>query len=388
VKIKCAPEDFRVDEQTDLTPTKGNFAFYRLSKRGIGTLEAIDFVLQRWQLPRNTVSYGGLKDRHALTSQYLTIRGGPARSLEQPSWQIDFLGYVPGPYSSQQIKSNQFSVVIRQLTREELSDLQTAFEVAVRDGVPNYFDDQRFGSVGYSGEFIGKYWTLGNYERAFWLAMADPNPHDDATEKNEKQILRDNWGNWAECKAQLARSHRRSLISFLADRPADYRGALSRIRQDMRSLYLSAYQSALWNRMLAMWLTSNFRREQLTTMLLKLDAMPVFTSTDDAQRELLATTSLPLPSVRAKVPPGPIADVLNEVIKQEGMELRQMRIKHPKDSFFSRGDRRVVVKPESGSATSGPDDLYPKRQLLRLEFQLPRGAYATMLIKRLGVSEE
>lgn len=388
MKIKCEPEDFRVDELTDVVPTQGNYTFYKLTKRGIGTLEAIDFVLQRWELPRHAVSYGGLKDRHALTSQYLTIRHGPPRSLDQPSWKIEFLGNVREAYTAQQIRANQFLVVIRQLTREQLSDLQAAFHVAVRDGVPNYFDDQRFGSVGYSGEFVGKYWTLQNYERAFWLAMADPNPHDDAAEKNEKQILRDNWGNWAECKAQLARSHRRSLISFLADRPTDFRGALSRIRQDMRSLYLSAYQSALWNRMLAMWLNNHFRREQLTTMLLKLDAMPVFTSADDEQRQLLASTTLPLPSVRAKLPPGEKLEILTEILKQEGMEVKQMRIKHPKDSFFSRGDRPVVVRPESGTATSGPDDKYPKRQLLRLEFNLPRGAYATMLIKRLGLSEE
>ena len=37
---------------------------------------------RRWRLRPNQISYSGLKDRHALTTQFLTISNGPKRDLE------------------------------------------------------------------------------------------------------------------------------------------------------------------------------------------------------------------------------------------------------------------------------------------------------------------
>ncbi|MFN9985251.1 MAG: tRNA pseudouridine(13) synthase TruD, partial [Pirellula sp.] len=77
MKLKSQPEDFQVDEQTTIRPTTGPYALYRLTKRGMGTPEAISEILHHWNLPRNRISYGGLKDRHASTTQYVSIAHGP-----------------------------------------------------------------------------------------------------------------------------------------------------------------------------------------------------------------------------------------------------------------------------------------------------------------------
>ena len=67
---------------------------------------------------------------------------------------------------------------MRNLTAEPAERIVALRDTLARDGVPNYFDDQRFGSLGASGEFIAKPWCLGDYERALWLALAEHNPHD------------------------------------------------------------------------------------------------------------------------------------------------------------------------------------------------------------------
>ncbi len=56
----------------------GRYTFYRLSKRDLGTIEAVEAICRRWNLSGRRVSYAGLKDRHAATIQYLTIADGPA----------------------------------------------------------------------------------------------------------------------------------------------------------------------------------------------------------------------------------------------------------------------------------------------------------------------
>ncbi|MFM8723633.1 MAG: tRNA pseudouridine(13) synthase TruD, partial [Planctomycetaceae bacterium] len=145
------------------------------------------------------------------------------------------------------------------MSQTEIQLAENACAATRLSGLPNYFDDQRFGSLGASGEWIARAWCLGDWERALWLALADHHPDDPSAERSEKQILRDNWGRWPECQQALAKSHRRSIVTYLSDKikagkPADFRGALARINIDLRGLYLSAWQSELWNRLLSRYL--------------------------------------------------------------------------------------------------------------------------------------
>jgi tRNA pseudouridine13 synthase len=81
-KLKQQPDDFQVDELTDVRPgADGPFALYRLEKRGWSTPDALTAVRRRRKIHPERIAYGGLKDRHALTSQHLTIRNGPRRNL-------------------------------------------------------------------------------------------------------------------------------------------------------------------------------------------------------------------------------------------------------------------------------------------------------------------
>src|SRR6185369_12988452 len=128
-------------------------------------------------------------------------------------------------------------------------------------------------------------WCLGNYERALWLALADPNEFDQKDEREQKQILRDKWGQWTDCKAALARSHRRSIVTYLDDHPTDFRGALARVRVDMRGLYLAAFQSHLWNRMLAALIRKTCLPEQIVDVPLKMGPAPFPRGLSPEQRE-------------------------------------------------------------------------------------------------------
>ena len=137
-------------------------------------------------------------------------------------------------------------MVLRDLTPEKARAAKIALEELPRDGLPNYFDDQRFGSVGYDGDFIGRAWLVGDHEKALRLAIAEANPSDRPDARDEKAILRETWGNWAEAKAQLPRSHARSLVTYLVDHPTDFRGAFARVRRELTlALLLGLPESSL-----------------------------------------------------------------------------------------------------------------------------------------------
>lgn len=383
MKLKCRPEDFQVEELTEFKPTGGIFAWYRLTKRSLGTPEAIGAIVKHWKLHRKQVSFGGLKDKHALTVQYVTIARGPHRDLRQEAFELQYLGQADREFTPHDISGNRFRIVLRDLLPAEVAPMQQALLEVAQDGVPNYFDDQRFGSVGVSGTFIAQPWCQGNYERALWLALVERNEHDRPGDKHEKALLERLWGDWATLKAEMKPSSKRSIVTYLVDHPDDYRGAIARLNIDLRGLYLSAFQSAVWNRLLAAWLKRHCRPEQLLPVSLKLGPVPFPQALEPEQRQVLRDLELPLPAARNKPEPGEMLDLATEALTDFGLELRELRVKYPRDSFFSKGDRKAMMSVAGLTQQAAEDDMYNGRQKIRLQFDLPRGAYATMLVKRI-----
>lgn len=385
LKLRRLPEDFRVEELTSATADGGPFALYRLSKRSLTTMEAIDRLAVTLRVPKSRVAYGGLKDKHAVTSQYVTVERGPRGNHGTDWWSLEYLGQRSRPFHAHDIAANRFELVLRDMAESEISAAKVALGEVERSGLPNYFDDQRFGSLGQTGEFIGAAWCRGDYERAVWLALADPVADDRADEREQKRLLRDLWGQWAEAKEKLARSPRRSIVTFLVDHPTDFKRALALIRVDLRGLYLSAFQSAIWNRTAAKLIDAEAKSAGTTCTPVVSDwgtaLFPATLPSEVADR--LAQTVLPLPSARNHQELGTATAVFAEEAQSFGLELRELRVKYPRDSFFSKGDRMLCLRPSEVNYQEDADDLYAGRCKLTLKFVLPRGAYATILVKRL-----
>lgn len=388
MKIKSLPDDFQVEEQSARVAQGGPYALYRLTKHNLGTPEAIDAVCRRWNLHRQAISVGGLKDRHATTVQWLTIDHGPRRDLAQTNFRLDYQGQTDRPFDSKDIAANAFSIVLRDMALQDTVTLEQSLAELTQSGVPNYFDQQRFGSVGESGDFVARPWCLGDYERAVWLAVAEANPHDRPRQRTEKATLRDHWGDWATCRTAVREPPGRDVVAHLAARPDDFRGAITRVPAELRSLYLAAFQSELWNRMLTVWLRGHCRPDQLANVPGLSEPLPAPVRLEAEQFAQLRTMQLPLPTARTHLEPGPIESLARMVLEPLGLEWRQLRVKYPRDSFFSKGDRSALFFPEGMEHRVEADEVYPGRRKVTLRFRLPRGCYATMILKRIGASDE
>jgi tRNA pseudouridine13 synthase len=389
MKLKQQPDDFQVEEITTIAPGgEGPFAFYRLEKRGWSTPDALAAIRRRWKIEPQRLSYGGLKDRHAWTTQYLSIFHGPKRGLNHQQITLHYLGQVQNPFSSQDIAANRFQVTLRDLAESGQAALQDRIAQVSAAGVPNYFDDQRFGSVAGEGEeFIARLLVRGQFEEALRLALLGPYEHDRAEQKREKRILAENWGNWEVCKERLPRSHSRSLADYLRVHPGDYRGAVARLRPELRGLYLSAYQSHLWNRMLAHWLTAHFQPAQLQPVLLRLGEVPFHVGLDPERLRELANLQIPLPSSRLKMEESdPLQPILQALLAEEKLQLRDLQIRGIREMFFSRGERAALCLPRDLTTAFGPDELHPGKLKLQLGFELPRGCYATLIVKAISAN--
>ena len=208
--------------------------------------------------------------------------------------------------------------------------------------------------------------------------------HDRPRDREEKHIIREYWGQWTKIVAQLTESTRRSIIQHLARGSGDFRRAIALVRQDLRSLWLAAFQSHLWNQVLATIIRQVCQPQQLIQRSIGRHELPFFSNLNDDQRVQLSNTELPLPSARLKLEDDPVKSIYDAVLAAECLELRQVRVKYPRDSFFSKGKRAAVVLPGEFRHELTADELYRDRQKLLLSFLLPRASYATILVKQIA----
>jgi tRNA pseudouridine13 synthase len=157
----------------------------------------------------------------------------------------------------------------------------------------------------------------------------------------------------------------------------------------LRSIYLAAFQSYLWNRWVSNILGARIAPDQRTTIDSLCGPLNVPNATFDSDKSnfQLSNWYLPLPSGRQKQYPADTVDYLMPILEDLKMEPHQIRLKFPRDTFFSRGDRAVWLEvkdiqhsfheDEQNSSPNSP------RSRLDLHFSLPRGAYATMIVKYL-----
>ena len=83
--IRLFPEDFIVDEIQSFTPTgEGEHVWLHIKKTGENTDWVAGLLAKIANVPRKDVSFAGMKDRNAVTTQWFSVQM-PGR--EAPDWQ-------------------------------------------------------------------------------------------------------------------------------------------------------------------------------------------------------------------------------------------------------------------------------------------------------------
>jgi tRNA pseudouridine13 synthase len=388
VKLKATPADFIVQEQSSLVLSErpSGFAVFRLSKTSWDTFDLIDLLARRLGVATADISVGGMKDRHGSTEQMISVRGlrGRPQTLRDRNFSLEFAGWSDSSVTARDISGNSFIVTLRDLTEDEAERITVNGEQAARDGFANYYDSQRFGSARHGAGFMGKEIFLGRREAALRLYFT-PSKHDDQKTRKLKRCVTENWGAWGKCAGMGFGEYGRILAYLAANRRA-YHQALAMIDRRFLVFVLNAYQSFLFNEVLARWLheISAERGFSLCSLRSPFGVYEFHQSLPPGLRKELAGTLLPVPGHDTLLTDERIRRIVGEVLDMEGIRLADLRVRQMHRIRVGGVERAAIVVPE-GLAISRPeeDDLYPGRKKSTLRFFLPRGSYATLLIKRL-----
>lgn len=146
--FRLEPEDFRVDEELGFSPAgEGEHVYLQLRKRNQNTQWLARQIADFCGVRPLDVGYSGLKDRHAVTSQWFSVYLPKASEPDWSAFQLEEVQLLARSRHSRKLKpgshrANRFQIRLRDV--EQSDGLDTRLE-ASGQGVPNYFGEQRFG---------------------------------------------------------------------------------------------------------------------------------------------------------------------------------------------------------------------------------------------------
>jgi tRNA pseudouridine13 synthase len=385
MKLKQLPADFVVEELPgfELVSGREEHSVFLLEKQGVDTFDAVRRIAQRLRISLFEIGYAGLKDKHAVARQYVSIPTKyNVQGLKMDALRLSLVGYSRKKIKIGDLVGNRFTIVVRDIKEIELAGIsQRADEIAV-SGVPNYFDSQRFGSV-IDHVFIGKDVVQKKYEHAVKQYLTAYQKSEPKKIKDEKRKILSAWDDLASVRV-FTKAFAGVIREYLKTR--DWRAAYRKIPAHLREMYVNAYQSYLWNECVKEMLKRSVEKKKLYSVEYAVGSLLFYTSLSDEERKKIPPTFLTLNETAMF--PDDEQRIVATVLAREHLQLSDFKIAEDAGNFFKTRPRGVLLIPHEFVVSQlENDELNSKgttvRFKIQVSFSLPKGSYATVVTKRL-----
>lgn len=390
-RIKDELEDFLVEEVALYQPCgEGEHVYFRIEKRDLSTSEAIRHLAHRLGRLEKDFGYAGLKDRKGITRQMVSLGGievGDVLDLEFKNIRILSAQRHLNKLRLGHLRGNNFRIRIRGVSADADELAKPILERIEGLGLPNYFGPQRFGNRGDS-HWIGRAFLLKDSRRAVRRILGHPceteyNPDVVAARYLFLQFR------WREALERFPGSFReeRKLLIYLLRVGEKYKGAAKLIHHGVMRLYFSAFQSYLFNTVLDERMSSaggDPGRILAGDVACRHDNGANFAVEDpEVEQERLQKFEIsptgPMFGAKMLIPEGYAGELESSVLDRHG--LRREDFHHLQQVWRMKGLRRSLRVPVTGLSR------YMDEDGMVLEFFLPKGSYATTLLRELMKNE-
>ncbi len=387
--IRKNNEGFRVHEiingsmLADLSPIQDPFhryPLYVLEKEGIDSHHALLEVRNHLGLKLRVF---GMKDAKAITKQYASsthVRHLPKRRLfktEHASLKLQ--GFTSIPLGRDSLLGNDFLITIYDAKHAEMYDFKTEVEK-----VANFYGLQRFGSERLVTHLVGREIVKRNFNKATELLLSYTTEYDSAMSKEIRQ------------KSLDPRNHRNILKQLPRGMDIEYRlmnafvngkGPISALRSisiDIRRLFVHAYQAYIFNRCLSNAIVSgeNILKCSYNDLCFEVEGPLTFGkirrfnhSTDPDVRMIPA---LQLAGYSFQTGKGRFELITKKIMDEENVTPRDFYIKEMQELSDKGGFRQAPLCCRD----------FAHRGSIVLSFKLPKGSYATTLLREIMKPED
>lgn len=378
-RIKVRHEDFLVEELPLYDPCgEGEHTYVRIEKRGVSTFSAVQAIARELRIPARDVGYAGIKDAQAIARQTLSLLHVWPEEVEKlhiPGIQVLWISRHRNKLRTGHLRGNRFTIRVRGVGKEALPQARQILDLLLQRGVPNHYGVQRFGQRGNS-HLLGR--ALLHDEAASFLAEFLGHPCAEEQEATRDARLRYEAGDragalqlWPSAMTDEPRALR-TLIQT-----GDQSRAMHSVSRRVRRFLLSAYQSHLFNHILALRLQEIDRVRQ-GDLAWNHDSGAVFLVEDGEAEQpraerLEISASGPIFGFKMRMAEGEPGRLEREALEKEALSLEDFRLP---GGLRAEGARRPLRVP-----LGEVEPWYDGGLMLR--FDLPPGSYATNVLREI-----
>src|SRR6266540_2595435 len=376
--LKETADDFAVEEVSSPPPTvpDGRVAIAALRLRNWETNRLVRQLARTLHISRRRIGFAGTKDKRAITTQLFSfddVRPEALKALRLKDLEVVDVFRSDRGLEIGDLRGNRFNIVVRRLALppEEAATTvaETARQLRVFGGFPNFFGVQRFGSVRPITHVVGRHIVRGEFREAVEAYAANPIEGENAESYEVRAALRDTGDVHAALRTYpKAYGFEKALLNHLAAHPGDSVGALRQLPFNLLLMFVHGYQSYLYNRMLADRLGLPDRDRLVDVTCDNLDRVA------ERCREGKAWVAGLLYGSESEFSGGEPGQIEKQVVGSEGLR-REDFIIPELPRLSSKGTRREVLAPFHDLDAAVIDDG------LRVSVELTRGAYATCLLR-------
>jgi len=383
-RIRENVEDFRVEEIPLYLPCgDGEHTLVDIEKQSLTTHDLLRRAAAIYGVSEREIGYAGLKDARATTRQTISVPHlDPEQAKRLNGEGIRVLGAArhrnklrPG-----HLAGNRFIIRIRDVHPQAIQRAEAICAVLVRRGVPNFFGDQRYGALGNSHR-IGAAIVRGDFDAAVFELIGDPQRI--SNERWQEAARRFRTGDPAGALAVLpqhCRYERQVLKELTGGRTA--KKAILGLPRTMLRLYLSACQSHLFDRLVAMRLATldsvwpgDFAMRHDSGACLFVEDAEV---ENERARAFAISATGPLYGFKSTLARGQSGILEESLLASEKLALSDFRLGGGLDMPGERRPLRVPLADPTLRSDNG----------LVVGFALPAGSYATSVLREIMKSDD
>lgn len=148
-RIKSQPEDFVVEEIPLYLPSgEGEHLYLWIEKRDLSGERLLDFLSRALGIDRGEIGMAGLKDRQAVTRQYVSVPNRVADRIAQADTEnvrvLETRRHA-NKLRTGHLAGNRFDILIRDPAADAVASLESLLSRVNALGFPNAYGSQRFG---------------------------------------------------------------------------------------------------------------------------------------------------------------------------------------------------------------------------------------------------
>jgi len=408
-KLRSVTEDFLVEEIFSYPEQveNGNFVIAEVSNKNWETHRLVKELSKKLHISRMRIGFAGTKDKRSYSTQLMSFKNitkDELKDIKLKDVSFDNIYSSNKAVNIGKLIGNKFRIVIRNIDKNVSSNQIQKIVLYLKEqgGYPNYYGIQRFGVVRPITHLVGKHIVQGDFEKAVMKYIGYPiEGEPDETYELRKELEKTKDFSKALDSYPVYLNFEKAILNKLVLDPNDFVSALKELPKNLLTMFINAYQSYLFNKILSKRICQNI---PLNKAIIGDIIIPI--RKDKKSDDFIFVKQSNIEKVNKQISKkkafvsgllvgnnpifsnGEMGEIEHSIIEQEKIDYRDFIV--PEISFISSsGSRRALFATITDFDWKLKSDKFNKgKQELNTKFELQKGCYATSLLREFMKSSD